>query len=57
MKINDITYLQAELDTLTSGLIAYPSVGGSGVDLYTGAGYYVSTHDDCDEVRYEILKG
>jgi hypothetical protein len=57
MKINDITYLQAELDMATDGLIAYPSIGGTGVDLYSQEGFYVSTHDDCDEVRHEVLKG
>ncbi len=55
MKINDITYLQAELDSATDGLIAYPSIGGTGVDLYTQKGFYVSTYDDCDEVRYQVF--
>ena len=54
MKINDITYLQAELDSFCE-MIAYPSIGGTGVDLYTQKGIYVSTYDDCDEVRYQVF--
>lgn len=56
MKINDIDYLQAELDTQYHGLfVVYPSVGTSGLDLHNAAGY-VATYDDCDKVRHEVLE-
>ncbi len=56
MKINDITYLQEELDNATGNLVAYPSIGGNGIDLHNQAGY-VATYDDAEDVRYEVLKG
>ena len=50
--MNDITSLQLDIDLFLNGefSVSTSATGGPGIDLHDGAGCYVATYDDVDDV-------
>ena len=54
--MNDITSLQLDIDLFLNGefTVSTSALGGPGIDLHDGAGYYLATYDDVDDVVHSI---
>ena len=56
--MNDITSLQLDIDLFLNGefTVSTSALGGPGIDLHDGAGYYLATYDDVDDATHHIFK-
>ena len=55
--MTDITSLQLDIDLFLNGefSVSTSALGGPGIDLHDGAGYYLATYDDVDDVVDSIF--
>tara|TARA_R110000765_G_scaffold202135_1_gene307422 strand:+ start:379 stop:552 length:174 start_codon:yes stop_codon:yes gene_type:complete len=56
--MTDITSLQLDIDLFLNGefSVSTSALGGPGIDLHDGAGYYLATYDDVDDATHHIFK-
>ena len=55
--MNDITSLQLDIDLFLNGefTVSTSASGGPGIVLHDGAGCYVATYDDVNDVVHSIF--
>jgi hypothetical protein len=53
----ELTSLQLDIDLHLNGefSVSTSATGGPGIDLHDGAGYYLATFDDVDDVVHRLF--